>query len=172
MNNILLKSKIKEGLFNHFPVEEINSCFAYGSAVIPQIGNKGKMTDLFFICNDIKIFHEKNMKMNESHYSSVSKIGKLNSLVKLNKFGSGVYYNPSVKIKSFGEEMLIKYGTVSLSDFVLHLRKWDNLFLAGRFHKPVLSVISQNDEVENAIKFNRERAVIIYNLVYFVCFKK
>jgi translocator assembly and maintenance protein 41 len=158
MNITILKNKLLEGLHRYFPVEELVSCYAYGSAVIPQIGNKGKMTDLIFICKDLKTFHEKNMKINESHYSSIAKFGSIKNLVHINKLKSGVYYNPSVEINSHNEKILIKYGVISYIDFLHHFKNWDNLFLPGRFHKPVLSVFS-NEEIEEAIRQNRDGAV-------------
>lgn len=100
------------------------SCYAYGSAVIPQIGNEGKMTDLIIVYRDLKSFHQKYIAMNGNHYSKISKLGSLDFLVKINQSGSGVYYNPSIYIDSFQEKLLVKYGVVSINDFTYHLNNW------------------------------------------------
>jgi hypothetical protein len=58
------------------------------------------MTDLILKCKDLKTFHEKNIKINESRCSSIAKFGSIKNLHHIYKLKSGVYYNPSVEMNS------------------------------------------------------------------------
>jgi hypothetical protein len=59
---------------------QIELCIAYGSAVFPQKGydyekNKNSlMTDYILVVEDVKDFHQENLKRNSSHYSGLSRI--------------------------------------------------------------------------------------------------
>lgn len=149
-----LKLFLKKNISRTFPDKYIKYSFAYGSAVIPQKGNVGSMIDIFLIADNLNEFHRENKVMNKEHYSWFSKMVGLNTLVKLNRCGTGVYYNPTVKLQ---EGALIKYGVISKDQFFYHLTHWDNFFIAGRFHKPVMG-IETDENVENAIEKNREAA--------------
>jgi mitochondrial translocator assembly and maintenance protein 41 len=156
--NLQLKQKLKEKISRNFPGTDIKYAYAYGSAVIPQKDYTGKMIDIFFIVEDVKKFHYDNMRKNFDHYSSIARNSSITTLEKVNRYGSGVYYNPSVLIE---KDLLIKYGVVSEMDFVNHMTRWENLFIAGRFHKPVLSIFKEDEKIENIINKNREAAVKI-----------
>ena len=156
---LLLKYNIKK----MFPYKSIKKCYAYGSAVIPQKDNLGKMIDLFFIVDDLEKFHSENMKLNENHYSNTSKFFGISQILNTNKLGTCVYYNPNIKLD---ESLLIKYGVISSFDFKFKLKNWDNLFVAGRFHKPVRNIELDNEEsvsreeIDEIILQNRRSAVI------------
>jgi mitochondrial translocator assembly and maintenance protein 41 len=156
--NLQLKQKLKEKISRNFPVNDIKYAYAYGSAVIPQKDYTGKMIDIFFIVEDVKKFHYDNLRKNFDHYSSIARNSSITTIEKVNRYGSGVYYNPSVLIE---KDLLIKYGVVSEMDFVNHMTRWENLFIAGRFHKPVLSIFKEDEKIENIINTNREAAVKI-----------
>ena len=72
---------------------------------------------------------------------------------------SGVYYNPSVLLE---KDLLIKYGVVSERDFINHMTRWENLFIAGRFHKPVIPIFKEDDNIKEIINKNRDAAVNIF----------
>ena len=73
MNFSQKKFLLEKNLKKIFPYELIKYCYAYGSAVIPQKDNKGKMIDLFFIVDDLEKFHKENLRLNYHHYSNFSK---------------------------------------------------------------------------------------------------
>jgi translocator assembly and maintenance protein 41 len=156
--NLNLKQKLKEKINRNFPFHEIKFAYAYGSAVIPQKDHTGKMVDIFFIVEDLKKFHSDNLRRNKQHYSSLAKCSSITTLEKVNRSGTGIYYNPSVLLEN---DLLIKYGVISEKDFINHLSLWDNLFIAGRFHKPVLSILKEDLSIEAVIRKNREIAVYL-----------
>lgn len=136
----------------HFPYEEIISAYGYGSNIIPQYNiAKGKMTDLIFVVKDLEDFHIANKKMNREHYSFIDKI--INKSKFINDLGTKVYYHQGIKVGN----TILKYGIVSQRNFECLLKNWNNLFLCGRFHKPIQTIISnkKNDEL---IEENRKKA--------------
>lgn len=144
---------ILQTIKTHFPIEEILNCYAYGSNIIHQANTpKSKMIDLLFIVKDIQDFHTANRKMNREHYSSVEKIINLSTWI--NSIGSKVYYHQNILL----DTQLYKYGVISLFDFTSSLKTWNNLFIAGRFHKPVQAII-QTLNCNDIIKQNRQQAV-------------
>jgi len=157
--NLQLKQKLNEKLSRNFPISNIKYAYAYGSAVIPQKDYTGKMIDMFFIVDDIKKFHIDNLRKNSYHYSSLARNSCIATLENVNRFGSGVYYNPSVLLE---KDLLIKYGVVSERDFINHMTRWENLFIAGRFHKPVIPIFKEDDNIKEIINKNRDAAVNIF----------
>jgi translocator assembly and maintenance protein 41 len=149
-------NKLKSIIPNSFP--EISNIFAYGSAVVQQKHNIGKMTDLIFVVKDVKEFHKVNIEINKNHYSNTALLFGINTLALINRFGTKIYYNPSVSV----DGVFIKYGIIQESDFIANLNHWDNLFIAGRFHKPVLKLMGNN--LENVLKENHESAVFRFKL--------
>ena len=168
MNFLQKKFLLEKNIKKLFPCELIKYCYAYGSAVIPQKDNKGKMIDLFFIVDDLEKFHKENLRVNHHHYSNLSKHFGNGKIIEVNKQGTCVYYNPNIKLC---DDILIKYGVMSYSDFIFKLKNWDNLFVAGRFHKPVSCIelntrenkedINEINEVNDLLYKNRKSAVII-----------
>lgn len=165
MLNGNLKQLIYKNIKNNFP-KNVKHVFAYGSAVMPQKDHKGNMIDLFLIVDNLEIFHEHNLIMNKMHYSSLARNLGSNFISKIHQMGTKVYYNPSIKIEN---DILIKYGIISENDFVNNLINWNNLFVAGRFHKPVLNIFSDVDnkefDINSVINKNRLSAVYIFTFI-------
>lgn len=133
-------------------------CFAYGSGVFPQdSGSRSissadfravhprppdalvrsqrgspKMIDFIFGVSHTQHWHSMNMKQHRAHYSAVAALGS-GFVSRVQRWGAGVYFNPYVEV----DGMLIKYGVTSIDNLVHDLSTWDNLYLAGRLHKPV-----------------------------------
>ena len=142
----------------HFPFEEIVNAYAYGSKVIPQKDIKpGKMSDLIFVVNDVEDFHNANKKLNREHYSFIEKI--INKSKYINNFGPKIYYNQNVVI----ENNVIKYGVISRKNFEYSMSNWDNMFICGRFHKPIMNIV-QNINYDKLIEENRKRAFALIAL--------
>jgi hypothetical protein len=65
----------------------------------------------------------------------------------------------------------VKYGVICERDFIYHLNNWDNVFIAGRFHKPVLDIeIRPNMNLYKTIDSNRESAVSIFLYMFILVF--
>ncbi|CAG8486769.1 16794_t:CDS:2 [Acaulospora morrowiae] len=115
----------------------IRYAFAYGSGVFPQKGYEGKpkpMMDFIFAVNHPQHWHSLNINQNRSHYSFMGTLGSRAVSVLQENTGAGVYFNTYVKM----DNMLIKYGVVSVDSICKDLLHWENLYMAGRMHKPII----------------------------------
>jgi translocator assembly and maintenance protein 41 len=151
---------LKNNMLKNFKSNNIIAIYGYGSGIIPQKNNLPKMIDLIFIVKNTKEFHEENLKINSNHYSKIAYY--FNYLLNFaNNKGTQVYYNSNIILDN---QINIKYGLISLNNFSYNLHHWNNLFISGRFHKPVLQIYkSENIEeikiIEDSIDFNRRQAV-------------
>lgn len=149
---------IKEEAIRQFAMErpESRSVYGYGSGVFKQASSTKPLTDVIFIVDDLKDWHMKNMKMNPNDYSLIGRLYINGSSVEKVKGVNRVTYFSEIN----GGEFTFKYGVIELLDFTRGLNTWDNLFMAGRFHKPVLEIKSET-QVRDAIFINRKYALII-----------
>lgn len=154
MNSSFMNIKIlKDALIKNFPTKSLVAVYAYGSGIFPQKNNKPKMIDLIFVTNDTNKFHQENIKANMNHYSKIAANSNfLRNYV--NENGAKIFYNVSVKIE---KNINIKYGIISQADFVNALTSWNNIFISGRFHKPIVSVLEVNDESGNRKEMTEEK---------------
>ncbi|KAJ2051195.1 Mitochondrial translocator assembly and maintenance protein 41 [Coemansia sp. S16] len=117
----------------------IRYAFAYGSGVYKQTGYGGAskpMIDIIFAVSHPDHWHALNISQNRSHYSFMGTLGSNAVAFAQERLGAGVYYNPFVEI----DGVLIKYGVVSIDTLSSDLLNWDTLYLAGRMHKPTLTL--------------------------------
>lgn len=131
--------------------------FGYGSGVFEQRDNdhSKSQTDVIFIVNDMREWHNSNMVLNDSDYSFLGRIHfSSNNVSKIKGKNNVTYFS---HIKDSGNDFMFKYGVVEVEDFIRGLSTWDNLFLVGRFHKPVLDVKS-NEVIRRVIEGNRDVA--------------
>lgn len=120
----------------HFSATPIKFSFAYGSSVFKQVNNdvnKKTQTDLIMGTTFPDHFHSLNLNKNPSHYSGLGKLGS-QSVTRIGNYGPGVYFNPFVQVS---DNMLIKYGVVSMEKLMDDLLNWNSMYLAGRLQKPV-----------------------------------
>lgn len=147
-------------VLSKFPSEHLTFCFAYGSGVFKQINNEGKknMIDFIFAVKDAEKWHNLNLQMNPSHYSALSYFGShIISKVQTN-LASKVYFNSMIPIRS--ENVVVKYGVIAHDDLVADLLDWNNLYVAGRLHKPVEIVKSaSSSDLLAALQLNLQSAV-------------
>ncbi len=132
--------------------------YGYGSGVFKQsnVGDAKPLTDVIFIVPDIKEWHHDNMRMNSSDYSLIGRIHLSRKNVAKLKGKNHITYFSEIK----DGEYTFKYGVIEVDDFKRGLTTWDNIFMAGRFHKPVMEIISRED-IRNAISYNRRVALLI-----------
>lgn len=58
-----------------------------------------------------------------------------------------------------GAMQRVKYGVVSLKRLHQDLLQWDDLYVAGRLHKPVIHILRGNLEVAQSISTNLDAAL-------------
>jgi len=153
-------SNLFQRLLQTFP-EGISYCFGYGSGVFAQSGanaQSARMIDLIFTVPNPNEWHRLNIEKNPKHYSFLRWGGHRLVASYQQHWGAKVYFNTLVPIPS--DNVVIKYGVVSQSDLVADLLDWSELYLAGRLHKPVKTVISSSDaELTSALNQNLHSAV-------------
>ena len=134
---------------------EARAVFGYGSGVFKQGIPVGKpQTDVIFVVDDIRRWHKDNMYENSDDYSLIGKLHLSTENVDKLKGKNFITYVSNIKDDS---DTQFKYGVVEIDDFKRGLCTWDNLFLVGRFHKPVLDVLS-DERLREVIATNREGA--------------
>lgn len=147
----MISKKFLENLYkNNYNKDTIVSLIAYGSSAIPQAGNVGKMLDLLIITNNCKYFHMENLAKNKHHYSFISRTLGVEFIVGLNKVCPQVYFNHSVKLLNQDNktEVFAKYGVVELSNLKKDLLFYENLFILGRLHKPVIKFDVKSEDIK------------------------
>lgn len=137
----------------------IRYAFAYGSGVFQQSGHatvKDNMIDFIFVVNDAFSWHYQTLKRYPNHYSFLNYFGP-KSISKVQKnFGAKIYFNTLVEF----EDRIIKYGVIDLEDFTNDMLKWETMYVAGRLHKPVLSLKGVDDpSISNLLTRNLRSAV-------------
>ena len=149
-------------IVDQFP-HKIDYAFGYGSGVLRQqqsttTTNPG-MIDIILAVNDPYAWHKHNLKCHSDHYSYMARIGGSNFVTWLQvNFGAKLYFHPFVNMditlnddcdtnntndeskQSSTVQRQIKYGVVSTNDLIQDLLRWDYLYLAGRMHKPIVSI--------------------------------
>ncbi|KAJ1988371.1 Mitochondrial translocator assembly and maintenance protein 41 [Coemansia spiralis] len=126
------------GVLRYFAAP-VRYAFAYGSGVYKQAGYGGTskpMIDMVFAVSHPDHWHALNISQNRSHYSFMGTLGSNAVAFVQDRMGAGVYYNPFIEING----VLIKYGVVSMDTLSSDLLNWDTLYLAGRMHKPTLTL--------------------------------
>lgn len=135
------------------------AAYGYGSAVINQDGYSEKdkpQIDLILVVDNIKEWHLENMDRNNSDYSMFGSYYFKNTGNELLKGSTGIAYLSNVK----EGDNVFKYGTIERLDLQNYLYYWDSFYMPGRFQKPI-NTIKTTDGLEEAIKTNRECALLI-----------
>lgn len=153
----------KREAITRFALKRPNSIgvYGYGSGVFKQSNTEGSkpLTDVIFIVPNIREWHLQNMQMNNGDYSLIGRVHLSRKNIAKLKGKNHITYFSEIK----DGEYTFKYGVIEVEDFKRGLSTWDNIFMAGRFHKPVMEVISR-DDVRKAISYNRRVALMIASL--------
>lgn len=147
------------GMLKGFP-KNIKFCFAYGSAAFKQLTNlSNNMVDLIFVVRNVNQWHAENLELNPKHYAQPMRFfgHRVISNIQEN-WGAKIYYNTLVKMT---DGHIIKYGIVSEVSLIEDLLDWNDLYLAGRLHKPVKVLVepSENSQLPTALVQNLHSAV-------------
>ena len=137
--------------------------YGYGSGVFRQAGYEEEdipQIDLIFLVDNLKEWHKENMKYNRDDYSLLGRIHVNVSSLKRLKGSNGITYYSQI----FENGYRFKYGVMEEQDFLLFLNSWENFFIAGRFHKPILQ-IKGNEEEDEAISKNKRQAALVAALL-------
>lgn len=98
------------------------------------------MTDYILAVADPAKWHSQNIERNRSHYSFLlASCGGNGVAAVADRIGSGVHFNALVPWR----DQRIKYGVVGLQTLLRDLWTWDALYISGRLHKPVKTLVDQ-----------------------------
>jgi translocator assembly and maintenance protein 41 len=151
-------------IIHQFP-PQIDYAFGYGSAVLRQQNSNptSSMIDVIMAVPDPYQWHTDNLKQHPDHYSMMGRVGGASFVTWLQtNFGAKLYFHPYVNLDIDGTSVTqeLKYGVVSTSDLMSDLRNWDYLYLAGRMHKPIATVKSE-EGINEAQRINLQAAVAV-----------
>lgn len=148
----------KEQAIRKFALQrpESRAIYGYGSGVFQQSVKGKTLTDVIFLVDNIKEWHFTNMCMNPKDYSLFGKLYLSTSSMNKVKGINGVTYFSEIN----DGEYTFKYGVMEVVDFINNLDTWNNMFMVGRFHKPVLEIKSE-DVIRDVITYNRRCALMI-----------
>ncbi|KAK6633208.1 hypothetical protein RUM44_003809 [Polyplax serrata] len=157
--NLVKLPDVFKRIVSKFPSDSMTYCFAYGSGVFKQLNNQSKknMIDFIFAVNDAEKWHRLNMEINPSHYSALRLFGsKVVAKVQTN-VPSKVYFNSMIPLKD--ENVVIKYGVIQEDDLIADLLDWNDIYVAGRLHKPVRVVHDEmSTDLTSALHLNLQSA--------------
>lgn len=130
----------------------VKFAFGYGSGVMSQ--GKRQLTkqtqvDLIFAVENPLNWHAINIQQNPGHYSFLKYFGPRGTSWVQQNLGAGVYFNPFVNVNG----IQVKYGVASLDTLKDDLLNWRSLYLAGRLHKPV-AIVASDEETAQAQSAN------------------
>jgi translocator assembly and maintenance protein 41 len=143
--------ELREIIESTFPTDEIVYAFGYGSGVLSQqLANaegdaETKVIDLILAVRDSREFHRVNLQVNPSHYAVPTWFGKETAAdyvtwLQRHAVDNTLFRNPKVY---FNVTDRIKYGVVQVQDLSVDVTDWKYLYLAGRLHKPVVTIIDR-----------------------------
>lgn len=131
---------------------ETVAIIGYGSGINPQHGqgNRKAQIDLIVVVDDIKMWHEENIKKNPKDYSLTSKLFFKHASRKTLRNGAKICYMTYLPFKNNE----YKIGTIEKDDFISDLKNYETFYMAGRMQKPIL-IVKATDDIEKAIENNR-----------------
>lgn len=155
----MLPNSLTQRILQRFP-GKLTYCFAYGSGVKKQVGydekaQKDAMIDLVLCVDDAFEWHKQNLKKNPRDYSWMRYLGS-RIIGEYQEYAAGVYCNTLIPIDKY---TTIKYGVIRTQDLSDDLYHWPHLYVAGRLHKPVETLIEPNSELKADIAKNLENAL-------------
>jgi len=155
------KHTIRNEIVRQFPQDNLVQCFGYGSGVFSQSLSNEKglasagMLDLILVVDDTHEFHRSNLKRFPHHYAPWLRYGGPRLVTKVQRQGFPWLHDAHVLFHVVDEDRSnslpqMKYGVVDREDLERDLTEWESLYLAGRLHKPTLSIINDDDNLLRA----------------------
>jgi len=127
--------KLLESIVDGFDAP-IRYAFAYGSGVFEQAGYsnaKPPMIDFVFAVSHPAHWHSINMAQYPSHYPLYTRALGSSFVSKVQEVNPGLWFNAYVPMNG----VTVKYGVTTVDNMCSDLLNWNNLYLAGRMHKPI-----------------------------------
>ena len=146
----------------------VRLALAYGSRAVPQTGAPpSDVLDLLLVVDDAREWHDANLRSNAAHYTALPRVlgSAFVKFLAEDVGGTGVFFNTMVPLPERTAKQVnaryMKYGVVERPSFVNDLLTWEHCYVAGRLHKPVVTVASDGEDgVETAcMEFNRDAAL-------------
>ena len=113
---------------------KVKGAYGYGSGVFKQSGYTEKdkpQIDLILVVDNLKEWHNENMKLNSKDYSLTGKMYfKTKSNSKLKDI-TGITYLSNIE----EDGKVFKYVTIEEKDLLKYLETWESFYLPGRFQK-------------------------------------
>ena len=138
--------------------------FGYGSGVFDQAGYTKRakpQIDMIHVVDDACNFHTTNLRQFGNHYSGLKYLGGAPTILAVQQWGGGVYFNPFVAMASGGKTHLLKYGVTTLELCLRDLCEWNSLYVAGRLQKPVKFLRQENKYIELVNQYNLKSALTL-----------
>eukprot|EP00475_Leptophrys_vorax_P045975 TRINITY_DN9720_c0_g1_i2.p1 TRINITY_DN9720_c0_g1~~TRINITY_DN9720_c0_g1_i2.p1 ORF type:complete len:200 (+),score=28.33 TRINITY_DN9720_c0_g1_i2:18-617(+) len=150
-------------LLTRFPT--VSWAAAYGSGVFPSSNAPSQMVDLILAVDRPEEWHRDNLNRNPSDYSFVMRQMGHKAIAQVQEYAAGAYYNPYIPVSAnpahgLPNPLMIKYGVISVRRLIDDLRNWSSLYMAGRMHKPIHLIKSQED-IDLAQAENLESAMMV-----------
>jgi translocator assembly and maintenance protein 41 len=186
MNGELTPKDELYSILSFFP-SSTSHAFAYGSGVFEQrisgddnhvlpssSSSSDNMIDFIFITPKAKLWHQECMLQRPKDYSGIARWIGSNYVAKIGRMGAGLYFNPLVTVHipesaadasyALGKEHImkqhiIKYGVMEEEQLKNDLKHWDTLYIAGRMHKPVATLIASDEVMDLQEKYNLQYAL-------------
>lgn len=165
-NQLMVTDKMEElkRLTDSFK-SPIKVSFGYGSGVFEQASYHKKKTrpqiDLIYVVDNARDFHEQNLKQHNLHYSGIKYLGGLCTILAVQSFGAGVYFNPYVMMNTTGSPVIVKYGITTVELCLKDLVEWSNFYVAGRLQKPVAFMKDNDPRFLFANQYNLKSATAL-----------
>ncbi|OAF71987.1 Mitochondrial translocator assembly and maintenance protein 41 [Intoshia linei] len=142
-----------------FPKTNTNLICGYGSGFFQQNSKvEEKMIDMMICVNDSLSWHKENIQQNHQHYSGLMKLFGPKLISTLQRCGEKVYFNTGSQFLGHS----IKYGVIDSNSFKDDLLLWKNMYISGRFHKPI-EMLYSTPQIKNLDlhQFNVDKPVNI-----------
>lgn len=136
-------------LESNLPLAEVVFAFGYGSGVFSQVvldnDDEQKVVDMIIVVKDSYKFHQANYQRNPTHYTVpfwTSDVAGRATWWQRHELDTRLLRNPKVY---FVVTQQLKYGVIQLEDLLDDLKDWSCLYLAGRMHKPTVTVLERSN---------------------------
>lgn len=148
---------IREFLQTH---PQVIAAYGYGSGVIPQAGsnpNDKKEIDLILIVEDILEYFKENLEINPQEFTKTSqKYFKDATKTKLEK-GTPIVYLSHLPFKN----SYFKTGVISKEKLLSSCLERTSSFVPFRLEKPCAKIECKEQEIENAIIYDRQMTLLL-----------
>ena len=118
------------------------------------------MIDLVVGVNDVRAFHDENIRANKSHYSMAARLMKGRVVTFFQNYGAKVHFNQMTN----EEGQIIRYGIVEMQDLKHDLQYWETLVVSSFLQRPV-SILKDHEIVREAQTENLKSALALAALV-------